>query len=65
MVKLRFERLKPRQSGEGSILVAEESDLEVHGSEGLEILKFQVRGTKKRLTLKAIGDASQSRRSTL
>lgn len=43
MVKLRFERLKPRQSGEGFLLVAEEADLEVHASEGLEILKFQVR----------------------
>lgn len=42
MVKLRFERQKPRQSGEGFVLVAEEMELEVHPSEGLEIFKFQV-----------------------
>lgn len=43
MVKLRFEREKPRESGEGFILVAQETDVEVHASEGLEIFKFQVR----------------------
>lgn len=45
MVKLRFEREKPRESGTGFILVAEEAELEVHASEGLEIFKFQVRKT--------------------
>lgn len=43
MVKLRFEREKPRESGEGFILVAQETDVEVHAAEGLEIFKFQVR----------------------
>lgn len=42
MIKLRFERERPRESGSGSILVAEEVELEVHAAEGLEILKFQV-----------------------
>ncbi|CAN0115449.1 unnamed protein product [Ectocarpus sp. 12 AP-2014] len=42
MVKLRFEREKPRENGEGFILVAQETDVEVHASEGLEIFKFQV-----------------------
>eukprot|EP00903_Cladosiphon_okamuranus_P017573 g16186.t1 len=42
MVKLRYEREKPRESGNGFILVAEETELEVHASEGLEIFKFQV-----------------------
>ncbi|CAM9281638.1 unnamed protein product [Ectocarpus sp. 8 AP-2014] len=42
MVKLRFEREKPRESGEGFILVAQETDVEVHAAEGLEIFKFQV-----------------------
>lgn len=42
MVKLRFEREKARESGEGFVVVTEETDLEVHASEGLEILKFQV-----------------------
>ncbi|CAM9150392.1 unnamed protein product [Scytosiphon promiscuus] len=42
MIKLRFEREKPRESGQGFILVAEETELEVHASEGLEIFKFQV-----------------------
>lgn len=45
MVKLRFEREKPRESGNGFILVAEEAELEVHASEGLEIFKFQVQQT--------------------
>eukprot|EP00752_Nemacystus_decipiens_P003103 g2874.t1 len=42
MVKLRFEREKPRESGNGFVLVAEEAELEVHASEGLEIFRFQV-----------------------
>lgn len=46
MVKLRFERQKPRESGQGFILVAEEADVEVHASEGLEIFKFQVRAVR-------------------
>lgn len=41
-IKLRFERERPRMSGSGSILVAEEVELEVHAAEGLEIFKFQV-----------------------
>lgn len=45
MVKLRFEREKPRESGNGFVLVAEEAELEVHASEGLEIFKFQVQQT--------------------
>lgn len=42
-VKLRFDREKLRENGNGTILVAEEVELEVHPSEGLEIFKFQVR----------------------
>lgn len=42
MVKLRFEREKARESGEGFVVVTEEIDLEVHASEGLEMFKFQV-----------------------
>lgn len=42
-VKLRFERERPRENGNGFILVAEEVDIDVHASEGLEIFKFQVR----------------------
>lgn len=42
MVKLRFERDKPRESGEGTVLVMEEVELEVHPTEGLDIFKFQV-----------------------
>lgn len=42
MVKLRFEREKVRESGEGFVVVTDETDLEVHASEGLEIFKFQV-----------------------
>lgn len=49
MVKLRFEREKPRESGNGFILVAEESELEVHASEGLEIFKFQVQQASRRV----------------
>lgn len=45
LVKLRFEREKPRESGNGFVLVAEEAELEVHASEGLEIFKFQVQQT--------------------
>lgn len=45
MVKLRFEREKPRESGNGFILVVEEAELEVHASEGLEIFRFQVQQT--------------------
>lgn len=41
MVKLRFEKERPRASGYGNILVNEEVDLEVHASEGLEIFRFQ------------------------
>lgn len=43
VVKLRFELQKPRESGQGFILVSQEADIEVHPSEGLEIFKFQVR----------------------
>ena len=43
IVKLRFERKKTRESGEGFILVSEETEIEVHPSEGLDIFKFQVR----------------------
>ncbi|CAM9575191.1 unnamed protein product [Hapterophycus canaliculatus] len=42
MIKLHFEREKPRESGEGFILVADETELEVYASEGLEFFKFQV-----------------------
>lgn len=42
MIKLKFDSERPRKSGEGSITVTEEVELEVYPSEGLEILKFQV-----------------------
>lgn len=41
-VKLRFEREKPRQSGDGFILVSQEEDIEVDAVEGLDIFRFQV-----------------------